>query len=127
MSLGTAAVAGLAMILGLGGVSTFILSDDQPSETQAIQMSEEGINRQDDDDDDVLTKDDDDDDGDGDNTRGNDGTSGGNNTGDGDNTWGNDGTSGGNNTGDGDNTWGNDGTSVSYTHLRAHETKANLV
>ena len=87
MSLGTAAVAGLAMILGLGGVSTFILSDDQPSETQAIQMSEEGINRQDDDDD-----------GDGDNTRGNDGTSGGNNTGDGDNTWGNDGTSGGDNT-----------------------------
>lgn len=36
--------------------------------------------------------------GDGDNTRGNDGTSGGNNTGDGDNTRGNDGTSGGDNT-----------------------------
>ena len=48
--------------------------------------------------------------GDGDRTRGNDGTSGGNNTGDGDRTRGNDGTSGGNNTGDGDRTVGNDGT-----------------
>jgi hypothetical protein len=97
MSLGTAAVAGLAMILGLGGVSTFILSDDQSTETQALQMDDEGIKRQDDDDDDVLAQDDDDD-GDGDNTRGNDGTSGGNNTGDGDNTRANDGTSGGDNT-----------------------------
>ena len=36
-------------------------------------------------------------------TRGDDGTSGGNNTGDGHNTRDDDGTSGGNNTGDGDN------------------------
>ena len=42
-----------------------------------------------------------DDDGDGDDTRGDDGTNGGNNTGDGDNTAGNDGTSGGDNTGGG--------------------------
>ena len=48
--------------------------------------------------------------GDGDRTRGSDGTSGGNNTGDGDRTRGNDGTSGGANTGDGDATVGNDGT-----------------
>ena len=48
--------------------------------------------------------------GDGDRTRGNDGTRGGNNTGDGDRTRGNDGTRGGDNTGDGDATWGNDGT-----------------
>jgi hypothetical protein len=47
--------------------------------------------------------------GDGDRTRGNDKTSGGNNTGDGDGTRGNDGSSGGNNTGDGDATVGNDG------------------
>jgi hypothetical protein len=47
--------------------------------------------------------------GDGDRTRGNDNTSGGNNTGDGDRTRGNDGSGGGNNTGDGDATWGNDG------------------
>jgi hypothetical protein len=38
--------------------------------------------------------------GDGDDTKGDDGTSGGNNTGDGDNTRGDDGTSGGDNTGD---------------------------
>jgi hypothetical protein len=48
---------------------------------------------------------------DGDDTEGNDGTSGGANTGDGDLTNGNDGTSGGANTGDGDLTNGNDGTS----------------
>ena len=52
----------------------------------------------------------DDDEGDGDKTRGDDGTGGGNNTGDGDNTRGNDGTRGGDNTGDRDNTRGNDGT-----------------
>jgi len=110
MSLGTAAVAGLAMILGLGGVSTFVLSDDQSNDAQEIQMEDEGIKRQDQDASEIVAKDDDGDD-DGDDTKGNDGTSGGNNTGDGDNTRGNDGTSGGDNTGDGDNTRGNDGTS----------------
>jgi hypothetical protein len=50
-------------------------------------------------------------DGDGDDTRGDDGTNGGDNTGDGDNTRGDDGTNGGDNTGDGDNTRGDDGTS----------------
>ncbi len=82
MSLGTAAVAGLAMILGFGGVSTFMLNDDPSVETRAIQMDDEGIKRQDEEGNDVLVKDDDDDDGD--DTKGNDGTSGGNNTGDGD-------------------------------------------
>ena len=48
--------------------------------------------------------------GDGDKTRGDDGTDGGDNTGDGDGTEGNDGTGHGDNTPDGDDTAGNDGT-----------------
>jgi hypothetical protein len=64
MSLGTAAVTGLAMILGLGGVPTFVVNDDPSSETQAIQIDDEGIKRPDEDKNDVIAKDDDDDDGD---------------------------------------------------------------
>jgi hypothetical protein len=84
--------------------------DDVVDDLEAIEVPDEPTGDGDD------TKGDDgtsggDNTGDGDATKGDDGTSGGNNTGDGDNTRGDDGTSGGNNTGDGDATKGDDGTS----------------
>jgi hypothetical protein len=69
-----------------------LADDDQSARRDDNDVSPESVD------------DDDDDKGDGDNTRGDDGTNGGNNTGDRDNTRGDDGTNGGNNTGRGANT-----------------------
>ena len=90
---------------GDGGVLPIALGDDDEARRDEDVLSESR-----------PSDEDDKGDGDGDNTRGNDGTNGGNNTwkGDGDNTRGNDGTGGGAWSaawrGDGDNTRGNDGT-----------------
>ena len=110
MTTGRLAVLALAAVLAFGGLGTaFALDgdDDGPGATQPIELRKDDASAE------VLTEEDDGDpepSGDGDRTRGDDGTDGGNNTGDGDRTRGNDGTGGGDNTGDGDATWGNDGT-----------------
>ena len=108
MTMGRLAVIALAAVLAFGGLGTALaLSGDDDSTAQADPIEL----RKDDAGDDVLVGEDDDGpEGDGDSTRGDDGTGGGNHTGDGDSTRGNDGTSGGDNTGDGDSTRGNDGT-----------------
>jgi hypothetical protein len=77
---------------GRASVDAIDLSDDD----QAARRDENELSVEPVDDDDGKGKG-----GDGDNTRGDDGTNGGNNTGDGDNTRGDDGTNGGNNTGGG--------------------------
>ena len=107
MTIGRLAVLALAAVLALGGIGTAFaaLADDDGGDDDGVQAIEL---RKDDATAELVS--DDDDEGDGDRTRGDDGTSGGNNTGDGDRTRGNDGTGGGDNTGDGDATWGNDGT-----------------
>ena len=116
-------ILGLAAVTLLAGTIAAFAGDDgaddgsrvsnvelrQPEETVAPEVVEEDLDDGDD------TAGDDgtgggNNTGDGDRTRGDDGTGGGNNTGDGDRTRGNDGTDGGNNTGDGDATAGNDGT-----------------
>ena len=110
MTTGRLAVLALAALLAFGGLGTaFALDgdDDGPGGAQPIELRKDDASAE------VLTEEDDGDPeptGDGDATRGDDGTGGGNNTGDGDRTRGNDGTRGGDNTGDGDATWGNDGT-----------------
>jgi hypothetical protein len=109
MGLKRLTVSALAAVLALSGIGSILVMQHEPAGVDAVEL-EPAIRRQDDDGP-TLQVVDDDAEGDGDNTAGDDGTSGGNNTGDGDNTAGNDGTSGGNNTGDGDNTAGDDGTS----------------
>ena len=93
MTIGRLAVVALAAVLALGGFGTafaaLVGGDDDDPRAQAIEL------RKDDAGDAELVSDDDE--GDGDRTRGDDGTRGGNNTGDGDATWGNDGTGGGDN------------------------------
>ena len=90
-------ILALAAILAFGGLTTaFALSgdDDGTASADPIEL------RKDDAASDVLVEEDDDGpDGDGDSTRGNDGTRGGDNTyvGDRDGTWGDDGTGGGDN------------------------------
>jgi len=99
------AVITLAVVVALGGLGFGYVRTLNEGEAQAVDTID-------------LRKDDnsaelvavDDDEGDGDDTGGNDGTRGGDNTGDRDSTRGNDGTRGGDNTGDGDWTAGNDGT-----------------
>ena len=125
---GRLAVIALAAVLAFGGLGTaFALDGDddapgaEPIELRKDDASVEVLTEEDDDgpepagDGDATRGDDGtrggDNTGDGDRTRGDDGTRGGNNTGDGDRTRGNDGTRGGDNTGDGDGTWGNDGSS----------------
>jgi hypothetical protein len=107
MSLGKLAVLALAVALAFGSLGAFV-GGWVGSEPDPIALASDDDGRRDDALGDVEVVDDDR--GDGDRTRGNDGTRGGNNTGDGDRTRGNDGTGGGNNTGDGDYTAGNDGT-----------------
>jgi hypothetical protein len=107
MTTGRLAVLALAALLAFGGIGTaFALDggDDDPGMADPVEL------RKDDAAADVIVEEDDGPDGDGDSTRGDDGTAGGDNTGDGDATRGNDGTAGGDNTGDGDATRGNDGT-----------------
>ncbi|MDQ3646201.1 MAG: hypothetical protein M3345_04615 [Actinomycetota bacterium] len=114
MSTGKLAVAGLALSLALGGGLVALADDPTTSEVREIDLDDRdgAVLRRDDAADDAMAVDDDDKDptGDGDRTRGNDGTQGGDNTGDGDATAGNDGTAGGDNTGDGggDATGGDD-------------------
>ena len=105
------AVLTLAAIIAMGGLGIGVartLDDDatagdvEPVELRKDDSSPELVAQAGDDDDEPS--------GDGDRTRGDDGTRGGDNTGDGDRTRGNDGTRGGDNTGDGDGTRGNDGT-----------------
>ena len=89
-------LAGLMAFGGLGlAVTNVFGDDDETAATKSIEL------RKDDSGGAELVADDDPEPapppGDGDRTRGNDGTSGGNNTGDGDRTRGNDGTSGGDN------------------------------
>jgi hypothetical protein len=97
MTLGKLAVIFVAVALGAGGVGA-ALADWRSSSDAGAAIELDG-RKNELDDGPAFVGDDDDDRGDGDRTRGNDGTSGGNNTGDGDRTRGNDGTSGGNNTG----------------------------
>jgi hypothetical protein len=102
-------LAGLMAFGGLGlAVTNVFGGDDDPGATKPVELRKDDAGGAE------LVADDDPEPapppGDGDRTRGNDGTSAGNNTGDGDRTRGNDGTSAGNNTGDGDVTAGNDGT-----------------
>ena len=96
------------------GVAMISVPDTDASSVPVIALNDDDARREEDS---LMNVDGEDGDGDGDDTRGNDGTSGGNNTwksswkGDGDNTQGNDGTGGGAWSGDGDATRGNDGTS----------------
>jgi hypothetical protein len=108
MSFGKLAVIGIALVLAAGGVGAALADRGTSDAGEVIDLTAQDARK-----DDVMESLGlvDDDDGDGDNTRGDDGTSGGDNTGDGDNTRGDDGTNGGDNTGDGDNTRGDDGTS----------------
>jgi hypothetical protein len=99
------AVLMLVVVVALGGLGAGFIRTFDDGDPRAVEPLEL---RKDDSAPDLVAEDDDE--GDGDSTRGDDGTRGGNNTGDGDNTRGNDGTRGGNNTRDGDSTWGNDAT-----------------
>jgi len=109
MNIGKLAVLGVAIALAFGGIGVGLADWRSSDPGQPIDLAGDFDARKNEADDDVPLAADDDR-GDGDDTQGDDGTNGGNNTGDGDNTRGNDGTNGGNNTGDGDNTRGNDGT-----------------
>jgi hypothetical protein len=110
MSTGKAAIVVLVACLAIGGGIAALTDTDDDSPVEAIDL-DDGVLRRNDAGDEIAGADDDDNrNKDGDRTKGNDGTGGGNNTGDGDRTKGNDGTGGGDNTGDGDATDGNDGT-----------------
>src|ERR671916_390933 len=89
------AVLTLAVIVALGGLGTGFIRAFETGKADAVEPVEL---RKDDSGADVAAEEDDDDRGDGDATRGNDGTRGGDNTGDGDATFGHDGTGGGDNT-----------------------------
>lgn len=87
-------LAALVAVLAIG-VAIVSAPGPEASGVAAINLGDDDDARRDED---ALTDvDGSDDDGDGDNTRGNDGTGGGNNTGDRDATVGNDGTAGGDN------------------------------
>jgi hypothetical protein len=85
-------VAGVLAVVGVGtAIADLGSSDDSEGPAQNIELRKDDSGA-----DTELV--DEEDEGDGDGTRGDDGTRGGNNTGDRDGTRGNDGTSGGNNT-----------------------------
>ena len=108
----TVLVAVVAAVLGLSGLTSILLMQHQPGTVDAVDLrgSEEQARddrepavRPDDDDGRIEAADADDDDeptGDGDDTAGDDRTSGGANTGDGDDTAGDDGSAGDDPTGD---------------------------
>jgi hypothetical protein len=100
------AVLALAVVVALGGLGVGFVRTFDEGAAEAV----EPLELRKDDRSPELVAEDDDDEGDGDSTRGDDGTRRGDNTGDRDSTRGNDGTRGGDNTGDGDATWGNDAT-----------------
>jgi len=87
------AVITLAVVVALGGLGVGYVRTFDEGSAQAV----DSIDLRKDDSGAELVAEEDDDEGDGDKTRGNDGTGGGNNTGDGDWTGGNDGTGGGDN------------------------------
>src|SRR5687767_7674106 len=95
MNMGKLAVLAVALAFASGGIGAALAdwrnSDDAGA---AVELVSDFDARKNDAADDVAVAEDDDR-GDGDDTRGDDGTNGGNNTGDGDNTRGNDGTNGG--------------------------------
>jgi hypothetical protein len=99
------AAAGAAVI-ALSGIASIVVLNQAPQTVDAVELQDPAIRRADDDGPtlDAVSDDDNDSTGDGDSTRGDDGTGGGNNTDDGDSTRGDDGTGGGNNTGDGGDT-----------------------
>jgi hypothetical protein len=99
------AVITLAVVVALGGLGVGYVRTFNESDAKAVDSIDL---RKDDSSSDLVAVDDEE--GDGDSTRGDDGTRGGDNTGDRDSTRGNDGTRGGDNTGDRDSTRGNDGT-----------------
>ena len=127
MNLSKVAASTLAAVIAVSGAGAILVSQGTPEDVEAVELesgrepsqpeapaADDLAIRRSDDDTGALDAQEDDDPAptsDGDSTRGDDGTSGGNNTGDGDSTRGDDGTSGGNSTGDGDSTNGNDGTS----------------
>ena len=95
----------IAAALAVGSIGSLFMKSRHSQPGDSIVLASDG--RKDDVEVELATEESE---GDGDDTEGDDGTSGGANTGDGDRTAGNDGTSGGGNTGDGDGTAGNDGT-----------------
>jgi hypothetical protein len=101
------AVFTLAVIVALGGLGAGFIRAFETGNADAVEPVEL---RKDDSGADLAAEEEDDDRGDGDSTRGDDGTRGGDNTGDRDSTRGNDGTRGGDNTGDRDSTRGGDNT-----------------
>lgn len=106
MSIGKLVVLVVAVALAAGGVGSALAESDDGFPGEAIELLDDA--RKDELNGELVAQEDD---GDGDDTNGNDGTGGGNDTGpDGDDTAGNDRTGGGENTGDGDATGGNDGT-----------------
>jgi hypothetical protein len=104
------AVILLATLLAFGGIGIAVTDvfgdDDEAAAMKTIELRKDDAGGAELVDDEVPTPQP----GDGDDTRGDDGTGGGNNTGDGDRTRGDDGTRGGDNTGDRDATAGDDGT-----------------
>ena len=117
LGMGKLAVLLVALVIGAGGVGA-ALADWRDSDTgTAIELAADEM-RKNENDDEIAAAVSDDDEGDGDRTRGDDGTNGGNNTGDGDWTAGNDGTGGGDNSyapapapnyGGGGGDWSDDG------------------
>jgi hypothetical protein len=100
------AASTLAAIVAISGIGSILWMQHQPGAVDAVELTDtdERAIRSQDDEGPVLQVVDDDTRGDGDDTTGDDGTSGGDNTGDGDSTKGDDGTSGGDNTGVNTNT-----------------------
>ena len=109
MTIGKLAVLAVALAFASGGIGAALADWRSTDAGEPVVLAGESDGRRDDGGPEAAAVEEQDP-GDGDRTRGDDGTNGGNNTGDGDRTRGNDGTAGGNNTGDGDWTAGNDGT-----------------
>ena len=106
MAMGKLAVIAVALGVAIGGLAAAATDWTPLGGDDSVALATDDA-RKDDLVDDVAGADGE---GDGDRTRGDDGTGGGNNTGDGDRTRENDGTRAGDNAGDGDWTVGDDGT-----------------
>ena len=102
------ALLALAAVVAFGGLTAVAANVFGDDDDGSVAVRDVEL-RKDDDVGEVELVADDEPEGDGDDTRGNDGTRRGDNTGDRDDTRGDDGTRGGDNTGDGDATAGNDG------------------
>ena len=103
MNTGKLAIGAFAVSLALGGGVAALTESPGTTTAKAVGLDEKekvALRRDEGADEVAVVEDDDDRTRDGDNTHGNDGTQGGDNTGDGDATGGNDGTVGGDNTAD---------------------------